>query len=108
MDTAADQCSCGGPEWVVVDVTDEEVICNGYLKGKKAGPGSVLPIVSAITCLVVPNEESFLQVMYQTTYNDDHEQNDSLCLPFQAEQHGVTFRMTPKHREYLNGKIGSQ
>jgi len=26
MDTAADQCSCGGPAWVVVDVTDEEVI----------------------------------------------------------------------------------
>ena len=95
MDTAADQCSCGGPGWVVLDMTGENVTCNGYLKGNTSTTGTILPIVSAVTCVTAPNEEPFLLVVHQATYYDNPEQNESLCLPFQAEQHGVKFSLTP-------------
>ena len=32
MDTGADQCTCGGPAWVVLDSTGEEVRCNLWMK----------------------------------------------------------------------------
>ena len=34
IDTAANQCTCGGSAWIVLDKTGEEIRCNGYLKGK--------------------------------------------------------------------------
>ena len=44
IDTAADQCTCGGSAWIVLDKTGEEIRCNGYLKGKNHffGPVSLL------------------------------------------------------------------
>ena len=32
MDTAADQCTCGGSAWIITNVTGEEIKCNGYIK----------------------------------------------------------------------------
>ena len=108
MDTAADQCSCGGPGWVVLDMTGENVTCNGYLKENTSTIGTILPIVSAVTCVTAPNEEPFLLVVHQATYYDNPEQNESLCLPFQAKQHGVKFSLAPSHRECARGNLGTQ
>ena len=65
MDTAADQCTCGGSAWIVLHDTGKKAQCCGYLVGQK---GATLPIVSAITCVeaeghdpcLFPNESSLL------------------------------------------------
>ena len=54
VDSAADQCTCGGPAWIMLEETGQEVRCNGYLKGKEGFHGPVLPIVNAVTCVHVP------------------------------------------------------
>ena len=78
------------------------------MKGKNACSGVLLPIVSAVTCAMIPDHEPFLLIMNQATYNDDMNQNESLCLPFQAEQHGVKFSLTPCHRKCADGLVGTQ
>jgi hypothetical protein len=108
VDSAADQCTCGGPAWVVIETTGEEVQCNGYLKGKEGFTGPTLPIVNAVTCVQIKGEEPFLLIMNQACYYDEEEQDESLCLPFQAMQHGVTFDLTPKNRRSTNGEVGTQ
>ena len=84
FDTGADQCAIGGQAWEILEVTDEEVICNGYLKGDYAQEGPTLPIVSGMTCCTPTDGEDFLIVMHQSTYNADEQQTESLCLPFQC------------------------
>ena len=108
VDSAADQCTCGGPAWIVLEKTGQEVRCNGYLKGKNGFHGPILPIVNAVTCVDVPSQEPFLLIMNQSCYYDDEEQDESLCLPFQAMQHGVTFDLTPHTRTTTDGKRGTQ
>ena len=108
IDTAADQCTCGGPAWSVLYETGEKVKCNGYMKGEFEFSGPSLPLVSAITCVEVENESPFLLQINQACYYDDDNQDESLCLPFQAEQHGVTFNLTPRERTDTNGNLGKQ
>ena len=88
MDTAADQCTCGGLAWTVLDSSGEEVRCDGYIKGKHRMTGPTLPIVSAATC-VTPggDEDRFILIVHQACYHSDPDQVESLCLPYQAEQH---------------------
>ena len=108
FDTGADQCSIGGKAWDIIHETGEEVRCNGYLKGEYAQDGPVLPIVSGMTCVNPPSGENFLFIVHQALYYDDDEQDESLCLPFQAEQHGVKFSLTPNDRLDANNHQGSQ
>ena len=108
MDTAADQCICGGNAWVVLDHTGENVRCDGYIKGENKMQGPVLPIVSAATCVVQDDGEEFILTMNQACYNQDDEQTESLCLPYQAEQHGIKFDLTPRHRLNASGQNGKQ
>ena len=70
--------------------------------------GPVLPIVSAATCVLPADGEPFIIVLNQACYNADEAQYESLCLPFQAEQHGVTFDLTPRHRLNATGDNGKQ
>ena len=108
VDSVADQCTCGDPAWVVFEKTGQEVRCNGYFKGKDGFHGPILTIVNAVTCVDIPSQESFLLMMNQSCYYDDEEQDESLCLPFQAMQHGVTFNLTPHTRTTTDGKRGTQ
>ena len=57
MDTAADQCTCGGNAWIVTNVTGEEIQCNGYIKNDQKPHGHTLPVVSAITCVKMNGSE---------------------------------------------------
>ena len=82
--------------------------CNGYLKGSKGFYGPTLPIVLAITCINVEGREPILLLMNQACYYDDPQQDQSLCLPFQAEAHGVTFGLTPNDRMDTSGNLGQQ
>ena len=43
MDTAADQCTCGGPAWIVLEERGKSVIFNGYLKGNNGFYSLSLP-----------------------------------------------------------------
>ena len=51
--------------------------CNGYLKGKDGFEGPILPIVHAVTCVEVPNQEPFLIVMHQACYYEQKEQDEN-------------------------------
>ena len=108
MDTGADQCTIGGPAWIVLDKTGEEIQCNGYLKGEKGFYGPTLPVVSAATCATDQEGQSFLLIVHQACFYNETSQDESLCLPFQAEQHGVTFDLTPIDRVNANGGQGTQ
>ena len=68
MDTAADQCTCGGPAWYVLNKNGENVKCNGYLKGQHKFDGPSLPLVSALTCVEIDNEEPILLLVNQETF----------------------------------------
>jgi len=65
MDTGADQCTCGGTAWTVLDYTGEMVRCDGYIRNGSVGP--TLPVVSAVTCVTPKDndEEPFLLVVHQ-------------------------------------------
>ena len=65
-------------------------------------------MVSAITCAQVENEEPFLLLVNQVCYYDDPNQDESLCLQYQVEKHGVTFNLTPKHRVDAYRNLGQQ
>ena len=108
MDTAADQCTCGGTAWEILERTGEEVRCDGYIKGSNAMTGPILPIVSAATCVIPLDDEPFILIVHQACYHEDLSQNESLCLPYQAEQPGVKFDLTPRHRLNANGVNGRQ
>ena len=47
-------------------------------------------------------------VMHQACYYEDEAQDESLCLPFQSEQHGVTFDLTPRDWVNAQGHQGKQ
>ncbi len=53
-------------------------------------------------------KEPILLLMNQACYYDDPQQDESLCLPFQAETHGVTFSLNPIDRMDTNGNLGQQ
>ena len=91
-----------------MDTTGQEVRCNGYLKGKDGFNGPILPIVHAVTCVEFEGQEPILLVMNQACYYDEEEQDESLCLPFQAMKHGVTFDLTPLTHKDANGGVGTQ
>ena len=105
MDTAADQCTCGGSAWIVLHDTGEKAICNGYLVGQK---GETLPIVSAVTCVEVKNNEPCLFLVNQACYHKNERQTESLCHPYQAMDHGVTFCLTPRDTSTVNAEAGRQ
>ena len=107
VDSGADQCTVGGPAWVILHDTGNKIKCNGYLKGESKFEGPILPIVTAVTCVDI-NGESFLLMMNQTCFYDDEAQNESLCHPFQAMEHGVTFCLTPKEKLTPDGNPGLQ
>ena len=108
FDTGADQCSIGGPAWTILHDTGDKVKCNGYLKGEYAQNGPVLPIVSGVTCVKQNDGDDFLIIVHQALYYNDKSQNESLILPFQAEQHGVKFSLTPTNRLDTNDTPGRQ
>ena len=108
VDTAADQCTCGGPAWTVLHDTGDKIQCNGYLKGNGANEGPVLPLVSAITCVDVEGEDPYLFLLNQAWYYEHSEQNESLIHPYQAMDHGVKFCLTPKSRLTPEGEVGKQ
>ena len=108
MDSGADQCTIGGQAWIILEDTGEAAKCNGYLKGKNAVEGPILPIVSGITCVEVEGEESFLMIIHHACYHDDVEQDESLILPYQAMEHGVKFDLTPRERLGVNNETGTQ
>ena len=108
FDTGADQSSIGGPAWEIIHRTGDEVRCNGYLKGEFAQDGPILPIVSGMTCVRTSDGDRFILIVHQALYYDDDRQDESLCLPFQAEQHGVKFSLTPSNRLDSNNQLGKQ
>ena len=108
VDTAADQCTCGGPAWKILHDTGSKIQCNGYLKGDNYENGPLLPLVSAITVVEIKDEDPFLLLMNQACYYDYAEQNESLCHPYQAMDHGVTFCLTPTEKQTLEGRNGQQ
>ena len=110
MDTGADQCTCGGAAWTVLDHTGEQIRCDGYLKGQRTSIGPTLPVVSAVTCVIPKDndEEPFLILIYQACYYFDLEQTERICLPYQAEVHGVKFDLTRKERLNSNDQVGRQ
>ena len=71
MDTGADQCTIGGPSWIVLNKTGEEIQCNGYLKGEKGFYGPTLPVVSAATCATDQEGQPFLLIVHQACYYND-------------------------------------
>ena len=103
-----DQSTCGGPAWIINDNTGESIRCNGYLKGDHEVEGPILPVVTATTCVQIKGEDPFLLRLNQACYYDDPRQDESLCLPFQAMGHGVTFDLTPKCRLRPDGLVGEQ
>ena len=108
MHKGADRCTIDGPSWIVLDKTNEEIQYNGYLKGEKGFYGPILKVMSAATCATDQEDQSFLHIMYQACFYNDNSQDKRLCLPFQAEQHGVTFDLTPIERANANGQQGTQ
>ena len=108
MDTAADQCTCGGNAWEILEETGEEVRCNGYVKDPNNPSGRIMKIVSAATCVMPVNDQPFILIVHQACYDDDPSQHESLCLPYQAEQHGVKFNLTPRHRLNTDDENGKQ
>ena len=52
MDTGADQCTCGGAAWNILDHTGEEIRCDGYLKGQSGCIGPTVQVVSAVICVI--------------------------------------------------------
>jgi len=90
VDTAADQCTFGGPAWKILHDTGSKIQCNGYLKGDDYENGPLLPLVSAITVVEIKDEDPFLLLMNQACYYDYVGQNESVCHPYQAMDHGVT------------------
>ena len=53
MDTGADQSTCGGKAWIPLFDTGEKVRCNGYYTGDKTQEGTIVPIMSLVTCIEV-------------------------------------------------------
>ena len=106
--TGAYQCTIGGPSWIVLSKTAEEIQCNGYLKGEKGFYGPNLPIVSAVTCATDQEGQPFLLIINQACFYNEHSQDESRCLPFQAEEHGVTFDLAPYDRINTNGEQDTQ
>ena len=99
IDTAADQCTCGGLVWVILNHTGEKIRCDGYIKGKSKMIGPTLPIVSAAT-LITPSgleQDLFILIIYQACYHSEVEQTEILYLPYQAEQHGVRLDLNPRN-----------
>jgi len=54
------------------------------------------------------NEEPFLLLMNQACYYDHEEQDESLCHPYQAMEHGVSFCLTPSSKLTPDGEVGKQ
>ena len=108
MDTAADQCTCGGPAWIILHDTGDKLQCNGYLKGEGNNQGPILPLVTAVTCVETEGEEPILLLMNQACYYDHDEQDESLCHPYQAMNHGVKFCLTPTDKLTPEGELGKQ
>ena len=105
MDTAADQCTCGGSAWIVLHDTGKKAQCCGYLVGQK---GATLPIVSAITCVEAEGHDPCLFLMNQACYHGNEEQTESLCHPYQAMDHGVSFCLTPNDTPTIKSEPGGQ
>ena len=105
MDITADQYTCGGSAWHILNETGKKVRCNGYLKEKHIFNGPSLLLVSAIIYVQVENEEPFLLLVNQAYYYDDQNQDESLCLPYQAEKHGVPLNVTPRKLTDTNGTL---
>ena len=78
------------------------------MKGKEVHEGSILPIVSAVTCVEVDGQDPFLIVLNQACYYADQEQDESILLPFQAMQHGIEIDLTPFERRQTNGYLDTQ
>ena len=105
MDTAADQCTCGGSAWIVLHDTGKRVQCSGYLVGQKCTP---LPIVSAITCVEAEGHDPCLFLINQACYHGNEKQTESLCHPYQAMEHGVSFCLTPNDTSTIKSEPGGQ
>ena len=108
VDTAADQSTCGGPAWVVIEDTGKTLQCSGYIRDRQETGGRELPVVSALTCAEVDNGESFLILMNQACYYNYEGQTESLCHPYQAMEHGVKFCMTPRDMMTSSDTLGQQ
>ena len=61
-----------------------------------------------MTCVTSTNGDDFILIVHQALFYNDKDQDESLCLPFQAEQHGVTFSLTPNNCTDSNGVMGKQ
>jgi len=108
VDTTTDQCTCGGTAWVILHDTGTKIQCNGYLKGQDSDEGPLLPVVTAVTCVVIDGQEPFLMLVNQACYHEHVEQNESLLHPYQAMDHGVRFCLTPKESLDSDGVPGRQ
>ena len=108
VDTAADQSTCGGPAWTVIEDTGTTLQCSGYMKWEQENEGKKLPVLSAITCVEVDNDEPFLILLHQACYYDHAEQTESLCHPYQAMEHGVKFCLTPSDTLTPDVTLGQQ
>lgn len=108
MGTAANQCICGGPTLTVLDKTGDRVRCDGFIKGKELIIDPVLPIVPKAICVIQEDRNHFVLILNQTCQYSDDEQKEIFCLPYQAEQHGVKFDLTLKHRLNVSDENGKQ
>ena len=62
----------------------------------------------AVACVEVPGEEPILLMMNQACFYDCDDQHESLCHPYQAMQHGITFCLTPADTLTPEGENGLQ
>ena len=83
---------------MILHDTGYKLQCNVYLKSDNENEGPTLPVVNAITCVEIDNEEPFLLLMNQFYYYDHDEQDESLCHRYQAIEHGVSFFLTPSNK----------
>ena len=108
VDTGADQTTCGGNVWIPLHDTGERVRCNGYYQGEGSQEGPIVPIMSVVTCVDSPGMEPLLLLFHQACYIDDASQTESLCLPYQSMEHGVSFDLTPLGHANDTGDPGRQ
>ena len=108
MDTAANQCTCRGNAWIITNTTRDQVCCIRYIQHYNKSNGHILPITSTATCVSLKGREPFIWMVHQAYYHKYESYTESLCLPYQAEQNGVRFRLAPREREDSIGILGQQ
>ena len=108
IDTVADQSTCAGPAWTVLEDTGLTLRCTGYMGDNQGNNTHDLPVVSAITCVEMEGEQPILLLMHQACFYENQDQRESLCHPYQSMEHRIKFCLTPKDALTPDGSLGKQ